>query len=224
MDAWVVWVAIASVGVIAAGLVVTRVMSKEAQVHRGLNRLPTLHIKAVPDGKPARVEGRLKYAGEPVEAPLSGRRCAFYAVKVEIHVEGKGWMPLIQEERGTDFWLEDETGKVYVEAGAGKIVATDDAGLHSDMLKPERAKNAEAFLARHGHKVGGELGLGTENRYRFFEGVLEEGETVNARGIGVHEADPKGGYRKKLRAPRGGHVLVSEDPTRGQSINETYKV
>lgn len=218
-----VWIAIAVAGVAAVAIVVSRVLSKEAQVRRGLARLPTIAVRAVKPGQEAKVEGKVRYHEVPLEAPLSGRRCAFYAVRVEVHTEGKGWMPLILEEKGEDFWIEDDTGKLLVRAAGGKIVAVHDASLHSAALSDKRAVNVDAFLARHGHKRDGANLDEPHKQFRFFEGVLEEGEVVTARGVGVLAGGADAGALE-LHAPRHGHVLVSEAPGHGASVNLTYKV
>jgi len=217
MGPWI-WIGIAVLGIVAVGLVASRVFSTEAQVQRGLGRLPVVAIKAVKPGQDVKVEGRLRYHDKPLEAPLSGRKCAFYALRVEVHSAAKGWLPLILEEAGEDFWIEDDTGKILVRAAGGQIVAVHDASLHSAALSDKRAVNVDAVLAKHGHtRHGAELDE-PHQQFRFFEGVLEEGEIVAARGIGGET--PEG---LELHAPKHGHVKVSEAP--GQKHpNLTYKV
>jgi len=94
--------------------------SEGARLKRELRNAERWSIGEFPDGTIAKVVGSLVLVGEPLMAPLSGRPCAYYDIRVqEYRSSGKSgsWHTIIRESQGTDFMLEDGTGKAIIVVG-----------------------------------------------------------------------------------------------------------
>lgn len=208
---------------------VTYLFSPAARLRRTLARAPRYSIAEAVDGEIVKVAGRLEYAGDALEAPLSGRACVLFELVIEEYrSSGKSgrWVQIIREVGGRDFLLRDDTGKALVRVGDD-----DDRGrgllIHKDVNRRSGTCNdatpdLEALLARHGHSSQGWF---FNKAIRYNEGVLEEGEQVVVAGLGRWEPDPDpdpgalmGGYRdapRRLVLGRSEAVplLVSDDPS-----------
>ena len=196
--------------------------SAEARARRAMKKVPRRAIAEVIQGERVRVVGEVSLA-EPVEAPLSGRPCAYWRVLVEQHVSrGKSsyWKTLVDEEEGTDFFLHDGTGKALVKTVHTEVVLERDHSGGSGFMN-DPSEVLEQFLAERGHDTKGWF---FNKRIRFREGVAEPGETVAVVGVAHWERDPDesaragDGYREAqsprrlvLSAPEDGTPLMLSD-------------
>jgi len=196
--------------------------SKDAWKRRELKSAQRVPIRKVADGTTVKIGGRLSYAGDPLEAPLSGRACACWQVVIERQVRSGNsceWEELIRDQEARSFFVEDETGRALVEARNPAVALNQDAHFSSGTFN-DATERLEAFLASHGKTSVGLLGFNIDMRYR--EGVLEEGEVVSAWGRARLEPDPDGatsagGYREAptrvvIGDPDVGQMLLSDDP------------
>ncbi len=222
-------VALAVSGLFLGGAMLWKhVFCERARNQRKLRKAPRLPIAEVKEGQLAKVVGTLRLAEEPpLEAPLSGRPCAYFEVKVEERrSSGKSshWVTVIKEyESQQRIFVEDDSGKALVSMMAPKMVLTMDAHYESGFLN-DASPRLEEFLARHGHSSEGWV---FNKSIRYKEGVLEPGELVAVLGRGSWEPDPDpppgggatGGYRDMpLRlhvreAVDDDRMLMSDDPS-----------
>ncbi len=157
--------------------------SHDEIVKRRMRHVPLVSIDDFPEASAGRIAGRLVYHGRPLRAPLTGRPCAHYLVKVEQyrhHGRIGSWRTLIEEERSQSFVLRDETGEALVRARRALVAVTKDAHFSSGTLN-DATPRLERFLGGHGQES---KGLFFNKRLRYKEGVLEEGEEVAACGFG----------------------------------------
>ncbi len=75
----------------------------------------------------ADAKGRISTEGaiggaKPLRAPLSGRACLFYEVRVLTRRMGRNVVVRVLRQ-GTGFWLDDGTGKLRVDASSGEVTA-----------------------------------------------------------------------------------------------------
>lgn len=218
---------VVAVAVTAGALVFTGLrwyFGPEQKAKRALREARTVPIERASEGRVVKVCGRLRYAGEPLRAPLSGRPCAAWRVEVdEYRRSGKSghWSNIITEMDGGPLEVEDDTGRARVDALGAQLVILRDAHFTSGTFN-DAGPALEAYLARHGHDSTGFLGLNRGLRYK--EGVLEEGEEVAVLGLARWEHDPSvdargaRGYRELPRrlvvdATAEGKLLVSDDPS-----------
>ena len=201
------------------------IFNPAARMRRALREIPETPIGQAQAGR-VKIRGKVDCLGEPLVAPLSGRRCAVW----EIHVEqrrssGKSshWVTLIKETQGQDFLLRDDSGKALVRfppPGFLWMVNHKDVDMRSGTFN-DASPELEAYLSRHGKSS---KGLVFNKAMRYHEGVLEPGEEVLAAGDGAWEPDPDPdlgtsgeGYRVSPRrlvitAPAAGKLMLSDDP------------
>ncbi len=219
MPGFVILIILAVIAIIVAAVY----FEKERRIKRAIRAVPKV---ALADGRTGvvRVAGQLSYAAQPLSAPLSGRACAYYEVRVEEwRSNGKSgsWRVLIREVLGQPFLLQDPSGRAFVHLDASsEIVVNKDFQDKSGTFNDAKG-HLEAFLARHGQSSTGLLGF--NKKLRYLEGVLEAGETVTVVGVASREPDPTpnpqfSGYREQptwmvvRRGPERG-LLVSDDPS-----------
>lgn len=200
--------------------------SLQGRLRRALRRTQRVSIAEAPDGELARIVGRLRFADlEPLSAPMTNRRCAYYEIEVEEQSgagNNRSWSTVLKHHEHLDrFIIEDETGQALIEPGAPKVVLTMDKHLSSGMHK-DPPLELRSFLMVHGVSTEGML---FNKTMQYTEGALEEGELVAVLGICRREPDPTAGvtdatYREaplRLRvvAPRVPDVpmVLSDDPS-----------
>jgi hypothetical protein len=171
--------------------------SENEKIKRALREAKKYSIKEFPDGAQGKIVGRVEFLGEPLRAPLSGRPCAFYSIRVEEYrSNGKSgsWYKIIGDEVGINFGMSDGTGQAIIHAEAAKTVLTEDhetkSGTFDDPTEVERAYLESKSVEGQGWVFNKSL--------RYIEGVLEADEMVSVFGYGSKEPDPDAapaGYR-----------------------------
>jgi len=175
---------------IAVGLVIVAIViaslyfNKKAVIKRKLKKAVGQKISSFVSGDIAKVVGKVEYVGEPLIAPLSGRRCAYYYVLVEEQVSsGKSshWSKIIEEEVGGTFVIRDGRHCAYINSKNVKSVLVEDRQFSSG-FRNDATPELEKYLNAHGQKSEGAFGWNKTIRYK--EGVLEEGELIAVMGRG----------------------------------------
>ncbi len=84
-------------------------------VHR-LRQLPRRSVGELVANQPARLQGKAEREGDwPLfRAPLSGRPCLAYCVRVSRFVGKGGWQTIINDFAMQSFWVRDPTGRILV--------------------------------------------------------------------------------------------------------------
>jgi hypothetical protein len=194
--------------------------SRDALTRRALKSTRRVDIGTVADGATVKIGGRVSYEGEPLEAPLSRRRCACWEVVVEQEVsngEITVWNEVIRTQSSQPFVLDDGTGRALVKARSPALALHQDKRTRSGGFDDASSRLA-AFIAQLGPQYARYGVPSTAIRYR--EGAIEAGETVSAYGRVSLEPDPDGGgdgsYRKAavrvvLVDPDEGQMLLSDD-------------
>ena len=158
--------------------------SRKQIVKRKLKKAVGIPMSSFQTGDIAKVAGKVEYQGNQLIAPLSGRPCCFYQVKVErLESSGKSssWRTIIKEEESMDFFIRDGRNRAYVERGELKAYLVQDWNTESG-FRHDANSNMETILSRHGYSS--ENFLGMNHSIRYHEGVLEMGETIAAVGRG----------------------------------------
>jgi hypothetical protein len=194
--------------------------SEHARRIRELVSVDATRIADAKSGDIVRIVGVLRRAGHDevklLRAPLTGRKCAHYDVRVlELVSHGKNtsWVERISEVASQPFIVEDPSGRALVETARFECAIIRDGNRRSGTFH-DATPAMEEILARHGMVSTGVLGLNRSLRYE--EGVLEPGERVTVMGRARWEDDPEatagegGGYRTSARKQR----LVIEAGTR----------
>ncbi len=192
---------------------ITERLGTKARARRAAERSHLAAVAEVAPGAIVKVVGRVAFGDEPLEAPFSGRSCAHFEAVVERR-HARGFKPKAQTAETRPFWLEDETGRIFIDARAAIVDVVLDHHWTSRELDAEKRFELERFLYQNGPQWNRLLGVESELRYR--EGALEEGELVTVVGFTriVREPEPHY-YRDKahrvvIGAPEGGAVYVSD--------------
>jgi hypothetical protein len=209
-----------AVGALTMRLAFTR----DRRIKRALRNVKPTAIGEARDGKAVKIVGELVYAGRSIEAPLSGRACAYYSVVVQEYrshgTRGGHWHEIIREEKGIDFYLRDASGMALIRvASDGRdfpALVQDRKARTSPIISND--PNLERFLNARGRSVEGTF---FRKNLRAYEGVLEAGERVAVGGLARWMPDPDaagGSYRETpkrlvLQASESLPLFLSDDPS-----------
>lgn len=194
--------------------------SEAKRVKRALAAAPITAVATLLEGDTVRVVGTLLPGPRTLTAPLSGRPCAVYLLRVREQM-GKSWKEIIRESDAVEFAVDDGSGTVLVRPGNFELGLEDDhierTGFWSDP-----SESVYEYLLARGESVEGASGF--KRVLQFNEAVLEEGERVAVWATVMLEADPATtgageGYRdrpkrqrKVLVEPADGTMLLSDAP------------
>jgi hypothetical protein len=171
-----------------------------AIVARGVNRwraaapppVPRWPIGRVPEHATCRVIGAVAPTARAVIAPLSGRPCVYYRVRVsELRARPglaarhhRAWVPLVDEQHGVAFVVDDGSGQIRIDPDDAAIELRT-ASCH-DTTGRQLTRDEAALLRRH--RVSPLDGLGMPRRLRFEQVAIEIGQAVAA--VGTCARDP----------------------------------
>lgn len=199
--------------------------SKAARTRRALRSTERTLVADAIEGTLVKIAGRVKFVGESMEAPLSGRPCAVWEVVIEENRssgQSSHWKTIISDYEAQHFVVEDESGKALVKPVVPQLALEQDARYRSGTFN-DAPPELERFLSSRGHSSTGILGFNKSMRYR--EGVVEEGEQVAVYGVCRWEHDPApttggAGYRDAPRrlvieSPSESPLLISDAPSVG---------
>jgi hypothetical protein len=188
---------LAALVVLAIGL-----STSVTRARRALAKAEAVSIDGAPVGQISKLVGVVELI-EPLDAPLSGRPCAYYRVSAEqtlsaMEVSDRPFEPLLIEH-GVDFLLVDESGKALVRMDDAVVAVTRDQEYGERGVDHSRQ---EALLKGAGRELAPGL--------QFTEGVLEPGERIAV--LGRIERVPDQGHAVAVAAPAGGRIQVTDDP------------
>lgn len=154
-------------------------------VETELSKKPKSSIAGFREGTSGRISGSVVYGGRTLKAPLSGRLCSYYHVRVERDIGGRNsqYHTIMEEKKAGDVIIRD--GDAYALVQTGKLMESyivPDKAFSSGFLN-DAGPAMEAYLHKYGQSSEDFLGMNRDLRYH--EGVLEEGETLNVSGKGL---------------------------------------
>ncbi len=207
-----------AVFVIVCIVVLSLLFSKKAIVKRKLRRTPLVPISMFRNEETARIVGKVVLVGEALEAPLSGRKCAYYYIHVEQKTSsGKStsWRTIIEEEVAGDFVVYESNSCAMIDTKKVKSYIVEDRKYSSGTFH-DAEERMEKYLNAHNNESTGFLGFNKALRYK--EGILEPGETIAVVGKGqwkrTERTDIPAPYGKILMMIADGNkpVYLSDDP------------
>ncbi|MBW2732264.1 MAG: hypothetical protein JRH20_07700 [Deltaproteobacteria bacterium] len=158
-------------------------ISTEERRWRRISQMSTTRLLDVPPGVLVKVRGTIRYAAPPLEAPISGRPCAYYDISVH-HRVGRSWESLAHERRGNDgIWLEDISGSALIDLTWAHVLRrTVPDELLADGRLQGGGPRVKAYLESR------DLHPGDVAAYS--ELILFEGLEVELVGTALREPDP----------------------------------
>jgi hypothetical protein len=193
-------------------IIITQIFSKKAIVKRKLKKTPSKKINEFKDGDVAKLVGKVDCIHTVLTAPLSGRKCAYYFVKIEREVSsgksGSHWEKLIEEEIYDDFLVRDDSGIALINTVNIRSYIVFDAKYRSGFLD-DATEDLELYLRKHGHESVNFLGFNKTLRYR--EAVLEIGEEISIVGKGYWKENSLNEKLLEIKQYDGFPVYLSDD-------------
>ena len=161
--------------------------STKQVVLRKLSKIPFKSVGGIKTNELTKVSGKALHVKEPLIAPLSGRKCVFYTIKIEKRVStGKSshWKTVINEERTQEFFIDNRGDFVIVRPTQSpknyKSYLVKDVKTSSGTFK-DPTPEFESLLRQYNIDPVNFLGLNKVLRYK--EGVIEIGENITVAGM-----------------------------------------
>jgi len=149
---------------------------------RMIENIPTSKVRSIAMGL-VEISGTVLPAKKNIlKSPFSNRDCVYYRFTIEEYrQEGKHsrWVTKKRGEKSTHFFLQDETGKVLVDANGAEIDIPMKNEFRSK-LGIDPPKEVMSFLTSEGISFEGIFGLNRTMRYR--EYFIEPKETMYIMG------------------------------------------
>ena len=207
---------VALFAVVSAAVAVWRFLNRrDRRLRRAVRWVDATPIANLREGSLAKVCGEVGLHPAPLVTPITQRDCVMYEVRVTCAIYEEGARKLIvlaEEQSRTDFFVEDDTGRVRVSSADVEAVLCEDT-----VVRPPSAKldpRLQHFLVQHDA-----LSFIRTNEIfalQFVESALEPGDLVGVVGVVRTQVDRHDGYRARpaqmvIAAPRRGKVLLSEE-------------
>lgn len=160
---------------------VANYFSEKSMVKRALKKAKFRRLGSLKHGEIVRTAGQVEFIDEPLTAPLTSKKCAYYKVLVEREGSGEdsSWTEYISEEKFQNFYISNATTKVLVNTKVVLSHLVMDARFDSGFLN-DPGKHLEEYLESHGKSATNLIGLNKKLRYS--EATLVEGEMVAVAG------------------------------------------
>jgi hypothetical protein len=188
-------------------------------VRHELQNEPPQAIAQAREGDRVKITGRLRYIRPPLLAPLSGRPCACYQVRVE-RCHNAERFTLLHAVRAVEFRVDDGTGTMVVRAtNDASLLLVKDVHQRSASLTELTPEMKRLFADNDWLERRGLLSQ-SEGELLFHEGILEEGEQVAVAGEIRREVDQGSeghGYRESaqrfvMASTPAVRLVISDDP------------
>lgn len=156
-------------------------------VLRKLSKIPRKSVGGLKTNELTKVSGKALHVKEPLIAPLSGRKCVFYSIKIQKRVSnGKSshWKTIIKEEKTQEFFISSNGDFVIVQP------SQSPKNYISYLIKDKRASSGafndptpefNSLLKRY--HIDPKSFLGFNRSLRYTEGIIEIGERITVAGI-----------------------------------------
>lgn len=143
-----------------------------------VNKMDVCKSSEVPNEKKRVVVGRVIATTQPLQSPLSFRKCVLYKIKVEVADQFGNWSQLFIEKQGQDFFLSDGLGSpVFIQTSVFEEDFVGKVGVNrTQPLAPQQYGMHRDLFNRHGYDIQSFPGV------RFLEDIYEIGEQIAVLG------------------------------------------
>ena len=179
-----------------ASLAIRSIFFGRHAVTKRFDKMPKSDPSKVKDDSYVKLVGKALRVGELLTAPISGRDCIFYHVTI-VRVTERNSYPIIDDKRGTDFFLDVDGEQVIVRLAARYSEAVvhihkdhfTKSGFGSDA--PRRLKNVVEGYGKSSTTL-----FGKDKSLNYEEGTIVAEEEVAVIGVAKwkHLDEPIEGY------------------------------
>lgn len=185
-----IYILLILLGVLFLPDIVRRLFSAKSQLIKELKKSPSKPIHSVKDKEYVRLHGKAEVAGETLIAPISGKECVYYHVKVTVEKNYaysnfltlfSSPKVLIDELKCSDFYLnaQGERALINIDHRKSLLVHLEREDSRSTT---NRSRRIEELLRRH-RKDSYRL----SSRLQCEEAILVPNENVVVKGIAKWE-------------------------------------
>ncbi len=170
--------------IVAIIILYSTYFTNKAVIKRKFKKAQHKKISEFKDGDVAKFTGVIESIDEPLSAPLSHRKCAYYSVHIEQKVSsGKSshWKTLLEKSDSNKFIIRGANGCAFINGGRQKRHIVMDQEFSSGFMD-DPLVHLEEYLTANG--IASENFIGMNKTIRYREGVLELGEKVAVLGKG----------------------------------------
>lgn len=193
--------------------------SKHSRIKRQLKQVPGKPIRHVQNGETVQICGTVEIIGDPLEAPLTGRNCAYYHILIEREI------PHARRSRYVETFIEEEGVGNYLIRNGNHFAFVDQKGLLTKVIKDHSFSSGypddwnerlQQFLLKHENKTNDWHSFNCTLDY--FEGILEQGEKVIVSGVCEWKSAASLGLPSEygrilhVQAEPGSFSVISDDP------------
>ena len=155
------------------------------KILRKLKKARRKNIQNVRENEYVKIIGKAKYAGEPLIAPLSKRKCVYYDVKVK-EQRGKHWKNIINDVQFQDFFIQTGTDNAAIHLNTRRgfekrVHLVADHAFSSGFFN-NTDEEVERYLGQYGKNSRGAFGFNRTMRYT--ERIIAVDEEIAVMGIG----------------------------------------
>jgi len=161
--------------------------STKQVVLRKLSKIPHKSVGSLKTNELTKVRGKALHVKEPLIAPLSGRKCVFYSIKIQKRVSnGKSshWKTIINDLKTQEFFINSNGDFVIVRPSKTPknfiSYLVEDKKTSSGTFN-DPTPEFESLLKQYNIDPKNFLGFNKPLRYR--EGIIEIGERITVAGI-----------------------------------------
>lgn len=164
-------------------LLLARFYERKQKIIRELKKSPSKPINTVKDKEYVRVHGNVEVIDQPLIAPLSGRPCVYYHIRVEQKGD-KSWIKVIDDFKHQDFYLSSGSERCRVNPGSksASLVFLETDHQQKSGWRNDASPKVEAYLSGHG-KSSKTRFFDLNKTMRYKEAILEPGEAVVVKGV-----------------------------------------
>jgi hypothetical protein len=184
--------------------------------------LPPTPASAVSEGL-VRVTGRVRARDQRLAAPISGRSCVAYEIRIGMVQRSGPYQEVVVRRDARPFLVEDDRSAVMIEpADCFRLALERDVRGGYPWHRITSLRQWAAVTALIGNLPNlSATEIGPFDAVRYWEGVLEEGEQVAVHGRADRELDPDAQpmhprdlpYRTLIRGTLDSFVTISDDPS-----------
>ena len=168
----------------AVALLFAYIFSRKVLIKDELKKVKQKKIGDFKDGDKGRIVGKVVFAGQTLTAPISGRKCSWYHVRVTQYKyvgEARYAQVLLDESKQGDVVICDGDHYAIIDTREAKAFITSDVVYNSGFLQ-DASPELQSFLKKY--KVAETNMIGLNKTMKYEEGVLEKDETFTVSGQG----------------------------------------
>lgn len=161
--------------------------SEKKKIIRFLNKLPYSSIASLKIGEYSKIIGVVQDVNEAFIAPLSKRKCVFYAIKIEQKIKNRKnfkWIELVKDENIQEFIIEKNGNVVLIEPSVSPKNYRDFlSDKYSVSLNTFKGSNSEVDSLLKKYNLDKVSLLRGNKRVRLSETIIEIGDEVTVAGL-----------------------------------------